>query len=207
MRWRTNNAAALKRITESATCTTTSPWPKRLHPRVSAAAPPISRSDDDGAETKACQAGTSPNSKPVITAAPAAKSSTCTSRWTGICSGCGMWIGDRPDAMIFTNACAPKYANDTPHTPPAVERSSDSVSTCRAIRNRPAPNATRTAISRRRAAPRASNMLATLMHASSSSTTTAAIISNSELAKRSRRIESPAPAGSTSIATWRHCTS
>ena len=57
--------------------------------------------------------------------------------------------------------------------------SSDSVNTCRTRRSRPAPSDTRTAISRCLAAPRASSMLATLVHAISRSRPTTAISTSS----------------------------
>ena len=69
-----------------------------------------------------------------------------------------------------------------PSRQPAAESSSDSVSTCRTRRSRPAPSAMRTAISRCRAAPRASNKVATLVHASNKSRLTIAISANSGLA-------------------------
>ena len=57
-----------------------------------------------------------------------------------------MPTGARPEAMSPASDLAPKYASRTPSTLPMVERSSDSVSTCRTRRYRPAPIATLTAI-------------------------------------------------------------
>ena len=80
-----------------------------------------------------------------------------------------------------------------------TDRSSDSVNTCRNTRSRPAPSATRIAISRWREAPRASNSPATFVQAISRRTATTAISIRRGRANRSRKAEKPALAGSTSI--------
>ena len=94
-----------------------------------------------------------------------------------------------------TSAAAPD-ASAMPIALPAAESRSASVSTWRTSLSPPAPSATRTAISRPRDAPRASIMLAIFVHAISSSSPVTAISTSSGLAKRSRRRERPAPAGS-----------
>ncbi len=111
----------------------------------------------------------------------------------------------RPDEIMRTSASAPTYASATPTRLPAAESNSDSVSTCRTSRSRPAPSETRTAISRCRAAPRASSMLATFVHMRTSRTPTIAITTRSGAAKPRRSVENPAVAGTTSIVTRRHC--
>src|SRR5581483_9146601 len=72
-----------------------------------------------------------------------------------------------------SSASTPHAASNTPQTPPATASSRLSVSNCRMTRQRPAPSATRTAISRRRTAPRASSRPATLTHATASTQPTA----------------------------------
>ena len=66
-------------------------------------------------------------------------------------------------------------ARNTPSRPPAVDSSSDSVSTCRTSRTQSAPSATRVAISRRREAPPPPIMPATFVQVSSRSNATIAV--------------------------------
>ena len=66
-------------------------------------------------------------------------------------------------------------ASSSPPAAPASASSSPSVSSCRTIRPRPPPTASRIAISLRRAAPRASSMLAMFRQAMSSTTPESAI--------------------------------
>ena|ERR1700733_1301146 len=70
--------------------------------------------------------------------------------------------------MRFCTNRIPASVTRTPRHPPAAERSTASVSSCLAIRWRPAPKALRIAISVCRASPRASSRIATLTHASTS---------------------------------------
>ena len=84
-----------------------------------------------------------------------------------------------PEVMIRIRIVAPNRAPTRPRAPPIEARSSDSVSTCRTMRRRPAPSETRTAISCWRAAPRASSRPPMLAHASSSRMPTIAISSDS----------------------------
>ena len=109
-----------------------------------------------------------------------------------------MVTGFRPLAMIFNSAPVPTAATSSPHTVPMSESSTDSVNTWRISLQPPAPSDTRSAISRCRVAPRASNRLATLVHARSNSSPTTAISTSSGCAKRSRILESPVPAGAIS---------
>ena len=108
--------------------------------------------------------------------------------------------------MIRISIVAPNRAPTTPRTLPIEARSSDSVSTCRTMRKRPAPSETRTAISCWRAAPRASSRLPMLAQASSSRPPTIVISSSSGPPNCCcSGVSSPVRAGVTSIAAWRHC--
>ena len=83
-------------------------------------------------------------------------------------------IGVRPFEMNITSACVAQRASSRPHTPPSTASSVLSTSNCRMTPARPAPSASRIAISGRRAAARASNRLAVFAHAISSTTPTIA---------------------------------
>ena len=104
-----------------------------------------------------------------------------------------------------TSAMAPKYASTIPTPLAATDNSSDSVKTCRTIRPRPAPSATRTAISRRRDIARASSRPAIFVQAISRRRATIAIRASSDCANTSRSMENPAAAGSTSRSVRSHC--
>jgi len=67
----------------------------------------------------------------------------------------------------------PRQASSTPSSAPAVAIPSDSVSSCRIMRIRPAPTAARTANSCCRSVPRASSKMETLPQPISSSDATA----------------------------------
>ena len=92
-----------------------------------------------------------------------------------------------PIDIMFTSAPAAIGASNTPHVLPASARIALSTSSCRTIRARPAPMARRTAISLRRALPRASIRPATLVHAMSSTNATIPMSSCSGFAYISRR--------------------
>ena len=96
---------------------------------------------------------------------------------------------------------APHFAISSPAAAAIVVSTIDSVSICRTSLPRPAPMARRTAISRRRPAPRASSRLAALAAATTSSSATRAKRNHNGLAKRLRTREKPARADS--IDVWR----
>ena len=75
-----------------------------------------------------------------------------------------------------------------PSAAPATASRSDSASSCRTIRPRLAPSARRSAISRRRAAPRASSRFATFAHAAASSRLTRPISVRKEAGELTARI-------------------
>ena len=82
-------------------------------------------------------------------------------------------------APIAFNDSIPHSARTTPTTPPISASSTLSVKTCLSNRSGPAPSATRTAISRSRAAARASNIVVRFAHAISRTRKTAASKMNS----------------------------
>jgi hypothetical protein len=88
--------------------------------------------------------------------------------------------------MNATSERTPQVAQNTPRTLPMLESSILSVSNCRAMRDRPAPKASRTAISLWRAAERASISPATFAHAISKTMHTADIKIVSVVENRSR---------------------
>ena len=90
--------------------------------------------------------------------------------------------GTEYSGIRATTAFTPLYANATPSAPPVTESITLSVSNCWMTRLRPAPSATRTAISPCRALARASRRFAMLAHAISSRKPTAASRAKSVLA-------------------------
>ena len=104
-------------------------------------------------------AGASPNSTPVNSESAAATASTCqfnSARKVKL---------SRPFASSSVRNRMPQTANATPSMPPSAASSTLSVRSWRMIRNRPAPRLSRSAISRLRAAARASRRLAMFAHA------------------------------------------
>ena len=150
----------------SATCATTSVWRTR-----SLVLPPaMLRVPSDNASRTSCRparsAVASPSAAAVSTATVVANSmavrSTLTSCTRGRLAGC-----------MATSVRTPPNAIATPVSMAATDRTMASASSCRAMRPRPAPTASRTASSRRRVDARASCMFETLRHAITSSTTAA----------------------------------
>ena len=91
--------------------------------------------------------------------------------------------------------------NPQPMAAPAPERIALSVSHCRMRRQRVAPREQRSAVSRDRAAPRASRRLATLAHAISRIRMTPPISSLRGFSNSARMSETPMPPGR----TWIRC--
>ena len=90
-------------------------------------------------------------------------------------SGSARSIGTGTEGSIETSASVITRASANPATPPARNNSVDSTSICRINRPRPAPIASRTASSRRRAVARASRTPATFAHAMASTSATSPI--------------------------------
>ena len=107
----------------------------------------------------------------------------------------------RPPATIRSSAPVP-YASTRPHSRPATREQHRFRQRLPHQPEPPAPSETRTAISRCRAAPRASSRLATLVHAMRSNSPTTAINTTSGCAKRSRTSESRRPRAP-SRTSWR----
>ena len=116
-------------------------------------------------------AGTRPTSTVATSAVAKAKSTT--GRLMPVSVRRGISAGLSATSVSSTAAAAA-----TPRRPPAPAMSALSASSWRTRTPRPAPSAARTAISRRRDAPRAKIRPATLPHAISSTRTTAAISSH-----------------------------
>ena len=116
----------------------------------------------------ACSAGASPNITPVSRESPAVAASTCQ-----FSSARSVKLF-RPLASRRVRKRIPHMAHSTPQIPLKDASNTLSVISCRTMRNRPAPMLNRSAISRRRAAERANNRLATLAQASNSTAPAAA---------------------------------
>jgi hypothetical protein len=114
-----------------------------------------------------------PNTSPVAIETPRAKRSTRPSSVTDV-------KRNRKDGSPTPEMRSSRESVSTPHsesrtpaTPPASERTTLSVSSCRTMRRRPAPIATRIATSRPRVEARASMSAATLAQAMSRTKVTA----------------------------------
>ena len=134
--------------------------------RVDAALASLSAGTRSGRDDRS--AGISPNTTPVNTATSSVKTST---RQSGLTA--------RPRSMGSggcTRAMTPESpaASGSAIAPPSSASSTLSVSSCRTIRDRSAPNAARSAISRRRPAARASMRFARFAHATTRTRPTAA---------------------------------
>jgi hypothetical protein len=104
------------------------------------------------------------------------------------------------DVVMNATSAPPTHdAASSPMAEPQAVRTSASVSSCRNTRARFAPIARRTAISRRRAVPRASSRLATLAHATASSSVARPISSETGSANALRTRENPARPGSSAV--------
>ena len=118
-----------------------------------------------------CSAGASPNTNAATSDSPVVKAITRPS------SASVTVIGNGREGSQATSTDVVARASSKP-APPATRNSVIvSVRSCRIKRARPAPMASRTAISLRRAAPRASRMLATLAHATTNTSDTITVSS------------------------------
>ena len=158
---RTKSPVATSRTSESAICTTMSPRAscERLGPP-SVRAPPWNAAARSMRVAR--HAGARPNTSAVASAVAAVKVSTRAS------SGRSSTTVLCPNGRSATRRPRPHHANATPSAAPASPSTSDSVSSWRTTRHRPAPSARRSATSLRRAEPRASSRFATLAQAASS---------------------------------------
>ena len=136
--------------------------------------PPVTRRPTELKESRTSRlrtwnAGAKPNRMPVTVEMPKVNASTQPSIL--IISVRGTF----PAGAKASRAGTPQNASKSPATPPASESTVLSVSNWRTSRQRPAPNALRTAISCPRPAARTKNRLATLAHAISSTNDTAPV--------------------------------
>ena len=155
----------IKRISAKPICAATIALRARCFPAASMPVRPDSLSDVAKSTFDVASAGAVPNSRPVRMETSAVKPSTRKSVVTP--------RGMVPGASEARISRRPTHPSPTPRVPPAVERSTLSVSNCRITRTRPAPRADRTATSVRRAGPRASCRPATFAHAINSTKATA----------------------------------
>src|SRR4051794_2452094 len=162
--------APASRTIVSAACMTTKPdrirclFNPSLEPR-----PPAScsaREMDSGCEIR--QAGQTPTRTPATTAAKVVKASTCKSIFVSRNRDTFGGVSARIASMHHT-------VSKTPAKAPTSAINVLSTSSCRAILQRLAPSAARTAISRARASARENCRFATFAHAINSTHTTAAI--------------------------------
>ena len=105
-------------------------------------------------------------------------------------------IGNVPFGIRPSSTCTLQYAKARPAIPPSTEMMIASVTRCVMSRNRPAPMATRIAISFWRDAARASRRFATFAHAMSKTNPTTAPRMASGFDKRFRKYEYPPLPGS-----------
>ena len=169
MKLRTKSPATTTNTNESATCDVTIQRPGRECERdsgASACVPFMAEARDTRVERKA---GRTPNSNPVSTATLAVKArmrmSIVNWRKTGL----------RVVEIRRTRRVHPHRARRTPSAAPESESRTHSVRSWRISREREAPIASRTAISFRRAAARASIRLATFAQAMSNTSPTTAM--------------------------------
>jgi hypothetical protein len=148
-----------------AICAASSDRCKRAAPR--ALCPVPARTAPAGPPRPTSHAGTMPKANPVAIATSSANSSTRPS----ICTASSP--GSRSGAMA-SSAFNMAHASALPSTPAVQERTRLSPSSCRTNRPWPAPSATRTVISRRRAPTSPSCRSATLTQAMSNSRPAAA---------------------------------
>ena len=158
---RTNRPAATMSTSDSATCRTTSTLPRPSRPSPTTPRP-CALSASFGCTRVPRSAGAIPNSTAVATATPAVNPSTRQSSERS-----------RNTVLVDVDSCRtsrrlPHCAKTSPSSAPTPDSSRLSVSSCRAIRIRDAPSATRTLSSWRRAVARASSRFAMLAQAMSS---------------------------------------
>ena len=187
-----NNPAPTSKSSDSATCATTSPL------RNTTAVPPTtfeawSFSVGASSGRVACKAGARPKNTPVNTDTSAVKPSTVAS---GVPESV---IGVVPTGRNEIRALSINTARPRPAMPPMPESSTLSTSSWRINCARPAPSASRSAISFCREDARAINRFARFEHAISSTSATIAINASRGFENCSRNCERPFDAGSVSI--------
>ena len=167
-RLRTKRPAVISSSSESATSATTSPFFRSsLPPRSGCAlSPPLSAGTSPGRD--ASSAGATPNRMPVTHDSSSAKRRT---RWSMAKSTASGRAPAGGGAALKPPMIA--QASRTPATPPSRDNRTLSVSSWRMRRARLAPRASRTAISRRRAAALDSSRFAIFAQAISSTAPTA----------------------------------
>src|SRR5205085_422384 len=132
-----------------------------------------------------CSAGARPNRMPVRNESAIAAPSTCQFK-----SACSVKFA-RPFASSNVRKRIPQRANSNPRAPLSDASRTLSVSSCRTMRNRPAPTLSRSAISRLLAAARTRRRLATLAHARARIKPTKVSSTYSGFEYRRRRLSSP----------------
>ena len=140
-----------------AICATTSQdWSRK---RRATTTPAESFSASCSARRVACSAGENPNSTP---ATRARLNVNAMLRQSISIARSGMLASNRRRSSQITNS---------PSAPAAIASITVSVTSCRTTRRRPAPSASRTAISRRRATPRPASSALTFVHVISRTST------------------------------------
>ena len=194
---RANNPAPTSSTSDSATCPATSVIRSRACPTLadtfdawSFSASEIPMPCDVRVD---CSAGARPNKIPVASDSPSVNNST---RKSGVLESAS--FVPEP-GRNFRSTRPLQYAIANPAAPPASASVVLSTSNCRITLARPAPSASRTAISFCRAAARASNRFATFAHAISITSPTIAINTISGFENCSRSSDCPRETSSTTI--------
>ena len=195
-RLRANRPAPTNSSSESASCATTRMRRIRAPPPADARAAGCSRSVEATSARLACNAGASPNSRPVKVESASVKTSRRMSSVAAIHPPVAFAGRMRSSALVVHTETS------SPSRPPASAMTRLSIRSCRSSERRAAPNARRMAISRRRDAARASNKLATLAQAISSTKPTSAIRAVSGFSHSCRNWLMPCAAGCNS-SFWR----
>ncbi len=186
---RMKSAAPASSNKETATCEATRPLRNRACPP--STLPACSFSVGAMRGRMDCSAGARPNNTPVIVDTPNVNARIRQSGAVEI--GCGV-------SGLVKNARtigAPIAAIPRPTAPPARARTTLSTISCEQMRPRLAPSARRTAISRWRDAPRATNRFATLAHAISRTPAAVAINTHNGVVIVSRNRDRPCEASET----------
>ena len=179
-RLRTNNPAPTSSNNESATCTITNAL--RRSRRANRCEKSLFKADTTSGRV-ALRAGTMPQINPV--SRETAKENP-SNRASGVrCRS----SGNVPVGSRLNSTRTLQYAKTRPASPPITARITASVTNCEMRRQRPAPIATRIAISFRRDTARASSRLATFAHAISKTNPTTAPSTASGFENRFRRYE------------------
>ena len=165
---RSSSVPPMSRMSESATSATTRALRRRLRCEPGSEPRPASLRLLLRSLRVDCSAGARPKITPVSTEASSVKPSTVPSTPISLPRGIKEWLK-------LSSSSTPHTASSKPSPPPTRARNMLSVSNWRTSRQRPAPSAARTAISRCRSAMRERNRLATLAQAMSSTRETAAM--------------------------------